>query len=142
MSCYLLQVPVCLVAPGGKPETWAQKSMCTTSGHIIHLMPGDHKYATPEIPIVIVWNGLNHYVPTYSSNESVLLHWKMSLINRHITEATSLFGEIENDLNDQTDFDLCEQFHLLKSTADLSKQMLEKTAGKISNVVIPHTHRA
>ena len=114
--------------------------MCTTSGHIIHLMPGDHKYATPEIPIVIVWNGLNHHVPTYSSNESVLLHWKMSLINRHITEATSLFGEIENDLNDQTDFDLCEQFHLLKSTADLSKQMLEKTAGKISNVVNPPTH--
>ena len=97
------------------------KNLCVLLLAISH-----HKYATPEIPIVIVWNGLNHYVPTYSSNESVLLHWKMSLINRHITEATSLFGEIENDLNDQTDFDLCEQFHLLKSTADLSKQMLEK----------------
>ena len=103
-------------------------------------MPGDHKYASPEIPIVIVWNGLNHYVPTYSANNDVILHWKLSLINRHISEAISLFGEVEGDLNDQTDFDLCEQFHLLKSTADQSKKLLENTAGKMGKAVIPPTH--
>ena len=114
--------------------------MSTTSGHIIHLMPGDHIYASPEIPIVIVLNGLNHYVPTYSANNDVILHWKLSLINRHISEAISLFREVEGDLNDQTDFDLCEQIHLLKSTADQSKKLLENTAGKMGKAVIPPTH--
>ena len=114
--------------------------MSTTSGHIIHLMPGDHKYASPEIPIVIVWNGLNHYVPTYSANNDVILHWKLSLINRHISEAISLFGEVEGDLNDQTDFDLCEQFHLLKSTADQSKNFWKTQQVKwVKQSFHPHT---
>ena len=129
---------MCLVAPGGKPETWAQKSMCSTSGHIIHLMPGDHTMCTPEIPIVVVWNGLNHYCPTYSSNPEATLKWKMSLISRHIHEATSLFGEIEGDLDDSKDLDLCEQFHMLKGTAVQAQKLLAKS--HVSALTIPPAH--
>ena len=129
---------MCLVAPGGKPETWAQKSMSSTSGHIIHLMPGDHKYCTPEIPIVVVWNGLNHYCPTYTPNPESTLKWKMSLISKHISEATSLFGEIEGDLDDSKDFDLCEQFHVLKGTAVQAQKLLAKS--HISSLIIPPSH--
>ena len=129
---------MCLVAPGGKPETWAQKSMCSTSGHIIHLMPGDHKFCTPEIPIVVVWNGLNHYIPTYTSQYDSTLKWKMSIISKHLTEAISLFGEIEGDLDDSEDLELCEQFHALRDKAVQSKKLLAKS--HISTVVIPPSH--
>ena len=126
---------MCLVAPGGKPETWAQKSMCSTSGHIIHLMPGDHKFCTPEIPIVVVWNGLNHYTPTYPSSTDSTLKSKMSIINM---ATISLFSEIEGDLDDSEDLELCEQFHILRDTAVQSKKLLAKS--HISTLVIPPSH--
>ena len=112
--------------------------MCSTSGHVIHLMPGDHKFCTPEIPIVVVWNGLNHYAPTYTSSTDSTLKWKMSIIAKHINEATSLFGEIEGDLDDSEDLELCEQFYILRDTAVQSKKLLAKS--HISTLVIPPSH--
>ena len=129
---------MCLVAPGGKPETWAQKSMSSTSGHIIHLMLGDHTFCTPEIPIVVVCNGLNHYCPTYTSNPESTLNWKMSIISKHTNESTSLFGEIEGDLDDSQDLDLCEQFHACKDTAVQAQRLLSKT--HVSSLTIPPSH--
>ena len=131
---------MCLVAPGGKPETWAQKSMSSTSGHIIHLMPGDHTYATPEIPMVIIWNGLNHYCPTYPSNWDDIINWKLTLVNKHISEAISIFGEVEGDLDDAHDFPLCEQFHSLRDTAVNAQKMLTSASVHINKVVIPEPH--
>ena len=84
-------------------------------------MPGDHKFCTPEVPIVVVWNGLNHYVPTYPASTDSTLKWKMSIIAKHINEATSLLGEIEGNLDDSEDLELCEQFHILRDTAVQSK---------------------
>ena len=100
-----------LVAPGGSPKTKSQQALATTSGHIIHLMPGDHSYDLPEIPIVIVWNGTNHYSPTYMADPTSVLKWKISLISRHLFHACNIFGEIQGDLKDEEDEELCQTFN-------------------------------
>ena len=114
--------------------------MTTTSGHSIHLMPGDHTYDTPTIPIVVIWNGLNHYCPTYASSPNTVLKWKMSCVNHHLRKAISTFGEIEGDLNDTEDFELCQQFHVLRNCAVLTQQMLAAKCTSIGQVVIPKPH--
>ena len=129
-----------MVAPGGKAQTSAQKGMVTTSGHTMHLMPGDHTYDTPTIPIVVVWNGVNHYSPTYPITSNSVLKWKLSVIGKHLQEAISILGEIESDIDDQNDFDLCEQFHIMRDTAVRSKHLLGASAIGIGQVAIPKSH--
>ncbi|MCG8623204.1 MAG: hypothetical protein MJE68_14560, partial [Proteobacteria bacterium] len=107
---------------------------------LIHLMPGDHQYSTPEIPIVIVWNGINHHCPTYLSNSDDIINWKLSLVNRQIKEAISIFGEVEGDLDDAHDFEVCEQMHSLMSTAVNTQKMLASSSKHVSSVVIPPSH--
>ena len=114
-----------MVAPGGKAKTWAQKGIFTTSGHTIHLMPGDHKYDTPNIPIVVVWNGINHYSPTYPTSPKNVMKWKLTLVNKHLTEAIGIFGEVEGELDDNEGMDLCKQFHSLRDTAVGHKHSLK-----------------
>ena len=103
-------------------------------------MPGDHTYDTPTIPIVVVWNGVNHYSPTYPITSNSVLQWKLSVIGRHLQEAISIFGEIESDIDDQNDFDLCEEFHILRDTAVRSKHLLGASAIGIGQVAIPKPH--
>ena len=103
-------------------------------------MPGDHTYDTPTIPIVVVWNGVNHYSPTYPITSNSVLQWKLSVIGKHLQEAISIFGEIESDIDDQNDFDLCEQFHMLRDTAVRSKHLLGASAVGIGQVAIPKPH--
>ena len=127
-----------MVAPGGKAKTWAQKGTVTTSGHTIHLMPGDHKYDTPYIPIVVVWNGINHYSPTYPTSPENIMKWKLKLVNKHLTEAIGIFGEVEGELDDNEDMDLCEQFHSLRDTAVRAQTFLKGSG--IGQVVIPQSN--
>ena len=122
-------------------QTLEQKERETesaTSGHIIHLMPGDHSYDLPEIPIVIVWNGTNHYSPPYMSDQTSVLKWKISLISRHLFHACNIFGEIEN-LKDEEDQDLCQNFHNLNFMAKEAKEQLESWSG-VPNVTLPLTN--
>ena len=103
-------------------------------------MPGDHTYDTPTIPIVVVWNGVNHYSPTYPITSNSVLKWKLSVIGKHLQEAISIFGEIESDIDDQNDFDLCEQFHIMRDTAVRSKHLLGASAIGIGQVAVPKSH--
>ena len=112
--------------------------MVTTSSHTIHLMPGDHKYDTPNIPIVVVWNGINHYSPTCPTSPENVMKWNLTLVNKHLTEAIGIFGEVEGELDDNEDMDLCEQFHSLRDTA-VRAQTLLKGSG-IGQVVIPQSN--
>ena len=128
-----------LVAPGGSPKTKSQQALATTSGHIIHLMPGDHAYDLPEIPIVIVWNGTNHYSPTYMADPTSVLKWKISLIGRHLFHACNIFGEIQGDLKDEEDEELCQTFNNLNFMAREAKDQLESWSG-VPNVALPVTN--
>lgn len=128
-----------LVAPGGSPKTKSQQALATTSGHIIHLMPGDHSYDLPEIPIVIVWNGTNHYSPTYMADPTSILKWKISLISRHLFHACNIFGEIQGDLKDEEDQELCQTFNNLNFMAREAKDQIETWSG-VPNVALPVTN--
>ena len=109
--------------------------MTTTSGHTIHLMPGDHTYDTPNIPVVVVWNGINHYSPTYPTSPENVMKWKLTLVNKHLSEAIGIFGEVEGELDDSEDMELCEQFHSLRDTAVRAQELLKGSS--IGQVVIP-----
>ena len=115
---------MCVVAPGKQPKTQTEKVLSTSSGHVIHLMPGDHLYDPAAFQIVIVWNGLNHYIPSYLIHHSSVLQYRCSVISKLLNNATDLFGEIESDLDDCKDEELIEQFHCLRDTAVIASQML------------------
>ena len=62
------QVTMCVVAPGKQPVTETERALSTSSGHIIHLIPGDNHYDPSSFCVVLAWNGLNHY--THLFNET------------------------------------------------------------------------
>ena len=45
---------MCVVGPGKQPRTLSERVLSTSSGHIIHLMPGDHLYDPASFNIVVV----------------------------------------------------------------------------------------
>ena len=95
-----LQALMILVSPGKAPVTKEEKAMAQTSGHSIHLLPGDHQYDNPTFSIVIVSNGYRHYTPTQFAQSKSLLNWRLSLIGRHLSAAMDIFNVIEDDLFD------------------------------------------
>ena len=118
------QVPMCVVAPGKQPRTQAEKALSTSSGHIIHLMPGDNQYDPASFSIVIVWNGIHHYIPSFIMRQSSILQYRCSVISRCLATATSLFSDIESDLDESHDEDLIEHFHQLRDDTILANHLL------------------
>ena len=108
------QVPMCVVAPGKQPVTETERALSISSGHIIHLMPGDNHYDPSSFCVVLAWNGLNHYTPTYLMKHSSILQHRCSVINRLLSTATELFSDIESDLDESKDEDLIDHFHNLR----------------------------
>ena len=105
----------CVVAPGKRPVTETERALSTSSGHIIiHLMPGDNHYDPSSFCVVLAWNGLNHYTPTYLMKHSSILQHRCSVINRLLSTATELFSDIESDLDETKDEDLIDHFHNLR----------------------------
>ena len=127
---------MCVVAPGKQPKTFTERVLSTSSGYIIHLMPGDHLYDPCSFNIVVVWNGLNHYVPSYLIHHSAILQYRCSVISQLLSSATTLFAEIESDLDDSRDEELIEQFHCLRDTNVLAKHLLT-TRGMESGTHFP-----
>ena len=115
---------MCVVAPGKQPVTESEKALSTSSGHIIHLMPGDNHYDPSSFCIVIAWNGLNHYVPTYIMKHSSILQHRCSVISRLLSTATDLFGDIESDLDESKDEEMIEQFHQLRDQTVQANHLL------------------
>ena len=87
-------------------------------------MPGDHLYDPSSFQIVIVWNGVNHYIPSYLVHHSSILEYKCSLITQLLGSATELFGQIESDLDESGDEVLIEKFHSLRDNTVQSKHLL------------------
>ena len=105
---------MCVVVPGKQPLTESERVLSTSSGHIIHLMPGDNHYDPSSFCVVIAWNGLNHYIPTYIMRHNSILQHRCSVISKLLSTATDLFGDIESDLDESQDNELIEQFHSLR----------------------------
>lgn len=126
LSIYALsvQVPMCIVAPGKQPRTEAERALSTSSGHIIHLMPGDHQYDPCSFCVVLVWNGINHYIPSYLMKHSSILQYRCSVISKCLSTATNLFSDIESDLDDSKDEELIEQFHRLRDHTIQAQHLL------------------
>ena len=115
---------MCVVAPGKQPVTESERALSTSSGHIIHLMPGDNHYDPSSFCVVLAWNGLNHYTPTYLMKHSSILQHRCSVINRLLSTATNLFSDIESDLDESKDEDLIEQFHNLRDQTIQASHLL------------------
>ena len=124
LSDLFKQVPMCVVAPGKQPRTKSELALSTSSGHIIHLMPGDHLYDPASFNIVLVWNGVNHYIPSFLMHHKAILQFRCSIISKLLSNATELFSEIESDLDDSKDEDLIETFHELRDTTIMSQHLL------------------
>ena len=95
------QALMILVCPGKSPVTVQEKAMAQTSGHSIHLLPGDIQYDNPDFMVVIASNGYRHYTPTQFWQSKALVNWRLSLIGRHFTAAMDIFNVIEDDMLDK-----------------------------------------
>ena len=115
---------MCVVAPGKQPVTASERALSTSSGHIIHLMSGDNHYNPSSFCIVIAWNGLNHYVPTYIMRKSSILQHRCSVISKLLSTARDLFGDIESDLDESQDEELIEKFHNLRDQTVQANHLL------------------
>ena len=143
---------MCVVAPGKQPLTESERVLSTSSGHIIHLMPGDNHYDPSSFCVVIAWNGLNHYIPTYIMRHNSILQHRCSVISKLLSTATDLFGDIESDLDESQDNKLIEQFHSLRDQTVQANHLLAvrglehpklptSTAGPHPNDVSSHLTR-
>ena len=115
---------MCVVAPGRQPLTDIEKALSTSSGHIIHLMPGDNHYDPSSFCIVLAWNGLNHYVPTYIMKHSSILQHRCSVISKLLSTATDIFSDIESELDESKDEELIDQFHNLRDQTVQANHLL------------------
>ena len=125
-----------LVCPGKSPVTVQEKAMAQTSGHSIHLLPGDFQYDNPDFMVVIASNGYRHYTPTQFCQSKALVNWKLSLIGRHLTAAMDIFNVIEDDMLDKN---LVSCFDELKININDCKQLLG-SAQKGTTATIPDLH--
>ena len=115
---------MCVVAPGKQPVTESEKVLSTSSGHIIHLMPGDNHYDPSSFCVVLAWNGLNHYTLTYLMKHSSILQHRCSVITRLLSKATEMFSDIESDLDESKDEDLIDHFHNLRDQTVQANHLL------------------
>ena len=132
---YIFQIPTSIVTPGGVPASAIGHSVANYSGHILKLVPGDHQYAFPLFPIVIIWNGHSKFTPTQFLKSTSVRDWKLGILNRHLNEAVKLFEEVEGDLNRQENPLLFESFHELRSQVHLTGQILgDRIAGRSQTI--------
>ena len=125
-----------LVVPGKSPVTKQEKAMAQTSGHSLHLLPGDHQYDNPEFAILIVSNGYRQYCPTQFAQSRSLINWRLSLIGRHLTSAMDIFNVIEEDLGNDN---LIRCFEELRVNITDCKQLLG-AAQKGTSATVPDVH--
>ena len=129
---FLLQL---LLLGRGVPASAISHSVANYSGHILKLVPGDHQYAFPLFPIVIIWNGHSKFTPTQFLKSTSVRDWKLGILNRHLNEAVKLFEEVEGDLNRQENPLLFESFHELRSQVHLTGQILgDRIAGRSQTI--------
>ena len=132
---YIFQISTSVVTPGGVPASAIGQSVANYSGHILKLVPGDHQYAFPLFPVVIIWNGHSKFTPTQFLKSTSVRDWKLGILNRHLNEAVKLFEEVEGDLNRQENPLLFESFHELRSQVHLTGQILgDRIAGRSQTI--------
>ena len=69
---------------------------------MFHLLPADQQYDLPTFTSVLVYNGHNHFTPTFLSNQADLQEWRVSLLSRHVQASIDMFDQIEANLVDET----------------------------------------
>ena len=50
----------------------------TAAGAVIQLMGSDEQYSLVEFPIVLVYNGIHHYLPTAYLSDRSLANWRLA----------------------------------------------------------------
>ena len=120
-----------MITPGSQPLTGMALSVANYSGHILKLVPGDHQYEFAQFPIVITWNGTDKFGPTQFLRANVVHDWKLSIVQRHISEALKIFEEGEGDLYDSENPRLFDCFHDLREQVTLTSHILgDKITGR------------
>ena len=78
------------------------RALSPTVGMVFHLLPADQQYDLPTFTSVLVYNGHNHFTPTFLSNPADLQEWRVSLLSRHVQASIDMFDQIEANLVDET----------------------------------------
>ena len=87
-------------------------------------MPENNHYDPSSFCVVLAWNGLNHYTPTYLMKHSSILQHRCSVITRLLSKATEIFSDIESDLDESKDEDLIDHFHNLRDQTVQANHLL------------------
>ena len=118
----LFQIPIVVASPGPEPVTRSQRMTMIDSGHELKLHPDDSQnFERQSFPIVIAWNGHNHFVPTCVMSDMQHNHWKL----KELTILTEASLKVITDINPVKCTD-AQRVHLdiLKDNMELSSTLL------------------
>ena len=117
----LFQIPIVVVSPGPEPVTRCQRMTMIDSGHELKLHPDDFQnFERQSYPIVIAWNGHNHFVPTCVMSDIQHNQWKL----KELTILTEASLKVISDINPGKCTD-AQRVHLevLKDNMELSRTL-------------------
>ena len=91
---HLLKIPMCVVSPGRHSNKLVQGRLHKFSGSPTYYNDADEDVDNILIPLVIVYNGHDHFVGTQVISEKEKHLFKVRIMLEHLEHATSLYHEI------------------------------------------------
>ena len=108
--------------------TNAEIRMTTSAGAVVGLMGSDEQFKPPEFPVVLVYNRVNHFLPTAPLSDDSLLNWQLSVTQQCLDGAYEFYLEAqpkmykEPELNEKLGklfTDYVDFKHMLRGRAEL-----------------------
>ena len=117
----LFRIPIVVVSPGPEPVTRSQRMTMIDSGHELKLHPDDFQnFERQSYPIVIAWNGHNHFVATCVMSDMQHNQWKL----KELTILTEASLKVITDINPVKCTDAQRvQLEVLKDNMELSRTL-------------------
>ena len=76
-----------------KLKTHQELRYTTAAGAVIQLMGSDEQFSLVELPIVLAYNRIHHYLPTAYLSDRSLANWRLAQMYKHFTAANEYFVE-------------------------------------------------
>ena len=105
------QIPLCVITPGPQVVRSSRKALDKFSGTPLYFDPLDEEEDDYFVPMVIIYNGSNHFVGTYVLSSEEQEMFKCKLFLEHLQSASDLYFDI--------DFNFIKKAGLKESMADL-----------------------
>ena len=94
----MLQIPIVILSPGGDPKTRSQQLTMLESAVEIPLYKEDLEYIDRQgVPVVIVYNGRDHFVPSIIMSQVEYNQWKLSILVKFAEASLDVIDDVDSN---------------------------------------------